>query len=63
MDSLRDVYKRFKLNYKTESGGINLYPGYDRDLKALLNWIDEELIESDEPLWDCTWHLPYGEDD
>ena len=63
MDSLRDIYKRFKRNYRTESGGINLYPGYDRDLESLLDWIDEELIVLDEPLWDCSWRPPYGEND
>ena len=63
MDSIRDIYKRFKQNYRTESGGINLYPSYDKDLESLLSWIDEELTALDEPLWNCSWQPPYGEDD
>ena len=60
--NIRDVYKRFKENYRTEVGGINIYPGFDRDLNILLaalNYLDEE-----NPVQvDCSWRPPYGEDD
>lgn len=61
MDSLRDIYKRFKQNYRTESGGINLYPQFDNDLESLLvalNW-----LELSEVSIDCSWRPPVGEDD
>jgi len=64
MDSLRNIYKRFKQNYRTESGGINLYPQFDNDLESLLvalSWL--ELPEVSIDLMDCSWRPPYGEDD
>jgi hypothetical protein len=63
METIRDVYKRFKQNYHTETGGINLYPQFDSDLKIILNWVEDNLVDSDEPIWDCAWSKPYGEDD
>ena len=67
MDSLRDVYKRFKKNYRTESGGINLYPQFDNDLKQLIDYVgvlmgDVSFKEKNIKV-DCMWHPPYGEDD
>ena len=67
MDSLRDVYKRFKLNYRTESGGVNLYPQFDNDLEQLINYVgvlmgDVSFKESNIKV-DCTWRPPIGEDD
>ncbi len=63
METIRDIYKRFKQNYRTETGGINIYPQFDSDLKAILAWVDNELVVFDEPIWDCTWRPPYGEDE
>ena len=62
MDSLRDIYERFKRNHRTESGGINLYPEFDADLNCLLAFLDDEL-EVRNPYFDCSWRPPYGEDD
>lgn len=42
MESYRDVYDRFKKNYRTETGGINLYPQFDSDLEKLLYWLSYE---------------------
>lgn len=64
METIRDIYKRFRQNYHTETGGINLYPQFDSDLKAILIWVEEESAALDEPIWeDCAWRPPYGEDD
>ena len=62
MENLRDIYKRFKQNCRTESGGINLYPEFDKDLNCLLTFLDEEL-EVRNPYVDCSWRPPVGEDD
>lgn len=67
MGSLRDVYKRFKENYRTESGGINLYPRFDNDLKQLIDYVgvlmgDVSFKEKNVKV-DCTWRPPIGEDD
>lgn len=61
MDNLRDIYKRFKQNYRTESGGINLYPQFDNDLESLL--VALSWLELPEVSIDCSWRPPYGEDD
>lgn len=61
MDSLRDIYKRFRQNYHTETGGINIYPQFDNDLKVILNWVEDSLVDSDEPIWDCAWSKPEEE--
>lgn len=61
MNSLRDIYKRFRQNYHTETGGINIYPQFDNDLKVILNWVEDNLVDSDEPIWDCTWSKPEEE--
>lgn len=54
MYSYRDIYKRFVKNYRTETGGINLYPQFDHDLELLLEW-----LENDDAMGDCgidgTW--------
>lgn len=47
MESYRDVYKRFINNYRTDTGGINLYPQFDYDLDTLLEW-----LENDDAMWD-----------
>ena len=72
MESFRDIYNRFKKNYKTETGGINLYPQFDSDLDALLYWLenDDGAMYDWAPdgtyipdiYVDCMWR-PYGEDD
>lgn len=63
METIRDIYTRFRQNYRTETGGINIYPQFDSDLKAILVWMDDKTVK-DEPIWkDCSWHPPYGEDD
>ena len=61
MDSLRDIYKRFRQNYHTETGGINIYPQFDNDLKVILDWVEDNLVDSDEPIWDCAWSKPEEE--
>ena len=71
VESYRDIYKRFITNYRTESGGINLYPQFDYDLDTLLEW-----LENDDAMWDwapdgtyilgwevdCSWRPPDGDD-
>lgn len=47
IESYRDIYKRFISNYRTDNGGINLYPQFDYDLNLLLNW-----LENDDAMWD-----------
>ncbi len=59
--NIRDVYKRFKENYRTETGGINIYPGFDRDLNILLAAFSH--FDEESPQIDCSWRPPYGEDD
>ena len=49
MESYRDIYKRFINNYRTNTGGINLYPQFDYDLDTLLDW-----LENDDAMWDWT---------
>lgn len=73
MFSYRDIYYRFKENYRTETGGINLYPQFDSDLDALLHWLENDdgamcdwapdgtYIPDIEV--DCSWRPPVGEDD
>ena len=53
MLSYRDIYNRFIKNYRTDTGGINLYPQFDYDLDTLLYW-----LEFDNAMWD--W-APTGE--
>ena len=62
MDNLRDIYKRFKKNYRTENGGINLYPQFDYDLNKLMQFLDNTL-DTRGGYVDCTWRPPLGEDD
>ena len=72
MESYRDIYNRFIKNYRTDTGGINLYPQFDSDLDTLLYWLD-----NDDAMWDwapngeyipdlevdCSWRPPMeGED-
>lgn len=33
---LEKAYERFVHNYRTDTGGINLYPEFDRDLYVIL---------------------------
>jgi hypothetical protein len=47
IESYRDIYKRFISNYRTENGGINIYPQFDYDLDLLLDW-----LENDDAMWD-----------
>ena len=72
MESYRDIYNRFVKNYRTDTGGINLYPQFDNDLDALLEWLENDDAMGD---WsfdgtyipdvevDCSWRPPVGEDD
>lgn len=68
MLSYRDIYNRFVKNYRTDTGGINLYPQFDYDLDTLLYW-----LEYDDAMWgywvptgehipevevDCSWARP-----
>lgn len=71
MDSYRDVYKRFVENYRTETGGINLYPQFDDDLDTLLYWLDNDDAMCDWALdgtyvpdikVDCSWCPPREEE-
>lgn len=63
MPSLREIYTRFKENYRTENGGINIYPQFDTDLNALLEWIEGELDFTFDMYYDCGWRMPEGEDE
>ena len=72
MFSYRDIYFRFIENYRTETGGINLYPQFDSDLELLLEWLsDNDDSMGDVGIdgsWlpamaDCGWQPPIGEDD
>ena len=60
---LRQAYNRFKINYRNQDGGINLYAGYDKDLEIIMRWVSEELTGLDVPIWDCNWELPIEEDE
>ena len=42
MESYRDIYRRFVENYRTNTGGINIYPQFDYDLDLLLNWLEND---------------------
>ena len=68
MESYRDVYWRFIENYRTETGGINLYPQFDYDLELLLEWLEgDETMDNvlTDGSWysevDCTWRPVEGE--
>lgn len=71
MESYRDIYNRFVKNYRTDTGGINLYPQFDSDLDALLEWLGNDDATGDWSLdgnipgveVDCSWRPPVGEDD
>lgn len=72
MESYRDIYNRFVKNYRTDTGGINLYPQFDSDLDTLLYWLDNDdgamydwapdgtYIPDIEV--DCSWRPPVEED-
>ena len=72
MESYRDIYNRFVKNYRTDTGGINLYSQFDSYLDALLEWLENDDAMGD---WsfdgtyipdvevDCSWRPPVGEDD
>ena len=72
MESYRDIFKRFVENYRTDTGGINIYPQFDYDLDTLLEWLENDDAMGD---WtpdgtyipdievDCSWRPPVGEDD
>jgi hypothetical protein len=71
MESYRDIYRRFIENYRTETGGINLYPQFDDDLDYLLEWLENDDAMAD---WtpdgeyvldieaDCSWRAPEGDE-
>lgn len=71
MESYWDVYKRFKTNYRTDNGGIYIYPQFDSDLELLLNWLDNTDGLADIAIngdWipnieaDCSWRPVVEED-
>jgi hypothetical protein len=41
----KEIYERFIENYRTDLGGINLYPQFDSDLEALLDIIERDYNE------------------
>ena len=62
METYRDVYLRFIENYRTPTGGINIYPQFDYDLELLLDWLCNDEVMNDVlvdgtylPNVDCTW--------
>ena len=57
------AYKRFIKNYRTENGGINIYPEFDNDLNILLDFIRDEIVGLEEETSIGVWKPPYGEDD
>lgn len=70
MEKLRNIYERFTSNYRTDTGGINIYPQFDYDLDTLLEWLENDDAMGD---WspdgtyipdvevDCSWRAPKGE--
>ena len=63
MEKLMDIYERFISNYRTDTGGINLYPQFDCDLEWLLKWLLEYLEEDVDTMdyeVDCSWRQPEG---
>ena len=70
MESYRDIYRRFIENYRNDNGGINIYPQFDNDLDALLEWLENDEVMGD---WsidgtyipdvevDCSWRPADGE--
>ena len=69
MESYRDIYQRFIENYRTDTGGINIYPQFDNDLDALLEWLENDDAMGDwttegtyiPDVVDCSWRPPEGE--
>ena len=70
MESYRDIFIRFIENYRTDTGGINLYPQFDYDLDTLLEWLEYDEVMSDwapdgtyipEVEVDCSWRPVDGE--
>ena len=70
MESYRDIYKRFIENYRTDTGGINIYPQFDSDLDALLEWLENDDAMGDwsvdgtyipDAQVDCSWRPADGE--
>ena len=68
METFRDVYIRFIENYRTSTGGINLYPQFDYDLDLLLEWLEGDEIMAEvatDGSWysdvDCSWRPAEGE--
>ena len=59
MESLRDIYKRFKTNYRTDTGGINIYPQFDYDLEWLMRYLEDDYGLMDVDV-DCSWRPPEG---
>ncbi len=70
MESYRDIFRRFVENYRTNTGGINIYPQFDYDLDTLLEWLENDDAMCD---WspdgtyitnvevDCSWRPADGE--
>lgn len=44
INNLIESYTRFIKNYRTENGGINIYPEFDNDLKIILDFIKKEIV-------------------
>ena len=71
MESYRDIYQRFIENYRNnDTGGINIYPQFDSDLDALLEWLENDDAMGDWSLdgtyildveVDCSWRPVEGE--
>lgn len=71
MESYRDIYWRFIENYRNnDTGGINIYPQFDSDLDALLEWLENDDAMGDWSLdgtyipdieVDCSWRPAEGE--
>lgn len=56
-----DRYRRFK-HYHNTHGGVYIYPEYDEDLEAILEYISDDLMGFD-GVYDCSWQPVEGEDD
>lgn len=56
MESIVEVYNRFKDNHRNDNGGLNLYPEFDKDLERLVAYLGDEfeIITSDLGI-DCAW--------
>lgn len=47
MDEIKKVFERFNNKYNNHNE-VYLYPGYQKDLQAILNFVKQALIKAEE---------------